>query len=98
MNVRVVCRPDQLEWILGKIARQLVRELNPWVQVSLGPEPDPLADINHYVWYNDFNGRTKRATIGITHIDSIRKFELVQEQLKSALAGICLSSKHMYDL
>ena len=98
MKVRLICRTDQLDWILGKIARQLARELEPLVQVSLGPEPDTSAHINHYVWYDDFHGGTERATIGITHINSLRKFELIQEQLKSALAGICLSSKHMRDL
>ena len=98
MKVHVVCRTSELDWILGKIARQLVRELEPMVQVSLGPKPDPSAHINHYVWYADFHGRTEPATIGITHIDSPGKFELIQEQLKSALAGVCLSSKHMEDL
>jgi hypothetical protein len=98
MKVHVVCRTDQLDWILGKIARQLVKELSHLVQVSLGSEPDGSAQINHYVWYDDFHGASSTATIGITHIDSIRKLELIQEQLKLAAAGICLSSNLMENL
>src|SRR5689334_13180206 len=98
MKVHVVCRTNELDWILGKIARQLVNELAPLMHVSLGSKPDTSADINHYVWYADFHGTTERATIGITHIDAPSKFELIREQLNSALAGICLSSGHMEDL
>lgn len=98
MNVRVICRQDQLGWILGKIATRLVTELETLVDVSLGTGPDSSADINHYVWYDDYDGRVETATIGITHIDSIRKFELIQSQLESARAGICLSRSHMEDL
>jgi hypothetical protein len=93
-----VCRTDQLDWILGKIARNLVRELSPLVSATLGPVPDPGADVNHYVWYDDFKGATPSATLGITHIDSVRKLTLVRAQLETALAGICLSSAHMADL
>lgn len=98
MKIRVVCRNDQLDWILGKLAKQLVAELNSLVQASLAPEPDIHADMNHYVWYDDFRCGHERATIGITHIDSVRKFQMIQKQLESALVGICLSSKHMHDL
>src|SRR5258708_23065219 len=73
-KVRVVCRTDELDWILGKIARQLVRELEPLVEVSLGPAADAAADMNHYVWYDDYRDGSERATIGITHIDSPGKF------------------------
>lgn len=98
MKVHVVCRTDQLDWILGKIARQLVRELEPLVEVSLGSAPAAGADMNHYVWYDDYRDGSERATIGITHIDSPGKFALIQEQLRSASAGICLSSDHMKNL
>jgi hypothetical protein len=98
MKVRIVCRTDQLDWILGKIARQLVRELEPLVDVSLGPLPDDAAQINHHVWYDDYRGGGAPATIGITHIDSIRKLEMVRDQLESALAGICMSRQQMTDL
>jgi hypothetical protein len=99
MRVRLVCNTGELDWILGKIAKKLMGELEPLVQeVSLKPEPDPRADINHYVWYSDFRADNQPATIGITHIDSFRKFELVQRQLDLALAAICLSRRHMEDL
>src|SRR6185503_17000006 len=98
MHVHVICRIDQRDWILGKIATRLVEELEPLVAVSLGDGPDQAADINHYVWYDDFACGSEAATIGITHIDSVQKFDLIASQLKVALAGICLSRSHMEDL
>jgi hypothetical protein len=97
VRVHVVCRADQMDWILGKIAQRLRRELEPLVPVSLGPEPDASADLNHFVWYDDYR-EGGPATIGITHIDSVRKLELVRAQLRTARAGICLSRQHRDDL
>lgn len=98
MRIHIVCRTDQLDWILGKITKKLVGELEPWAEVSVGPQPCKIAHVNHYVWYDDFRDYDQPSTIGITHIDSLQKFKIVKEQLSSALAGICLSSKHMEDL
>lgn len=93
-----MCRADQLDWILGKIATRLVEALQSLAAASLGPVADPAADLNHYVWYDDFRAGPGLATIGITHIDSERKLEQVGGQLRSARAGICMSRQHMEDL
>lgn len=87
-----------MNWIFGKIARRMTSELALLIPVTLGSTPDPSADLNHYVWYADYEPGTHRATIGITHVDSVGKLELIRTQLTTALAGICLSRSHMADL
>lgn len=98
MKVSIVCRDDQRDWILGKIATRLRDELAPQVAVSLGPEPDAGADLHHFVWYDDFRDGGRAATVGVTHIDSRPKLEKLRHQLRRAGAGVCMSRDHMEEL
>jgi hypothetical protein len=73
MKVRIVCYEDPDLWILGKFAKNLKINLQ-----KLGHDaeivnvPDPLADINHHIIFNDYNGKKNLVdTLMITHIDNI---------------------------
>ncbi|MDF2187457.1 hypothetical protein [Paraflavitalea sp. CAU 1676] len=101
MRVRIVSYEDINAWILGKFARRLREELlNLGVEADIGSEPDPKADINHHIIYLGYDEAKATAvdTLMITHIDDIRKLNLLTSQLKVAKAGICMSAPIMNEL
>jgi hypothetical protein len=93
MKVRIVCYEDPDLWILGKFAKNLKINLQ-----KLGHDaeivnvPDPLADINHHIIFNDYNGKKNLVdTLMITHIDNIDKLNKLKKDLSVASLGICMS-------
>lgn len=100
MRVRIVCYEDVDAWILGKFARRMNNELRALsVDSDIAKVPDPNADINHHIIYYDYDGRKNSIdTIMITHIDSIKKVNMLKKQLESAEMGICMSSETLHQL
>ncbi|MGV3504256.1 MAG: hypothetical protein ACO1O1_11140 [Adhaeribacter sp.] len=100
MKIRIVCYEDVDAWILGKFARRLQQEIAGLnFQVDIAKVPDPGADINHHIIYFGFEQKVSPVeTLMVTHIDDIRKLNLVRGQLRQADAGICMSESTMIEL
>lgn len=100
MRVRIVSTESLNSWILGKFAKKLEEELLRLnVLVDIG-EPDPNADINHYIIYisYNFNRQAENDTLMITHIDDMHKFNLLKSHMQYAKLGICMSRDTMMQL
>ena len=100
MRVRIICYENVHEWIVGKFARNLQKELSSLaVEAAIAQTPDPDAEINHHLIYSGFNGKSRSTdTLMITHVDSLQKFTLLKNQLKNAALGICMSADTMHKL
>ena len=95
LRIRIICMDES--WILGKFARKLEEELSRIGQdVDIADEEDPLADVNHYVFYGDlariYNRSTVRTSM-VTHIDCSVKKELIKFQTQNNVLCICMSSE-----
>lgn len=96
LRIRIICLDES--WIIGKFARKLEEELIRLGQeVDVADEEDPLADVNHYVFYGDLariykNCHTVRTSM-ITHIDCQTKKELIKFQAENGVFCICMSSE-----
>jgi len=95
MKIHIVCYEDFDAWILGKIARRLLQELRSMgMEVSLGKEQNPRADINHHIIYFDYlEQKATVETVMITHIDNEKELNKVRRQLidVGVEMGICMS-------
>lgn len=94
MRVRIISYEEVHAWILGKFALKLQEELlKLGVDVDIDNTIDPDADINHHIIYlgYDLKKSSKCDTLMITHIDHIKKLELLKDQLSVARLGICMS-------
>jgi glycosyltransferase involved in cell wall biosynthesis len=71
-----------------------LENLPQWgVSATIGSEPSEEADINHWSIYHVCKGiRKTPGTFFITHVDSFWRMEMVKTALKTADAGICMSS------
>ena len=100
MRVRIACYEDPHEWIIGKFALNLQKELSSLsVEADIARTPDPSAEINHHLIYVNYNGkRNSIDTLMITHVDSFPKFNALKSQLESAALGICMSTETMHKL
>lgn len=95
MRVRIVSYEDINAWILGKFARRLHEELlKLGVNVDIDDKIDPSADINHHIIYLGYDERQNHSSIDtlmVTHVDNLRKLDIVKRQLQVAKMGICMS-------
>lgn len=94
VRVRIVCGEPVHQWILGKFALRLEHYLKEsGVDVDIDYEPDPAADVNHYIIYIQYKGvETPGITTSmITHIDNSAKLNMLKDQLKKVDMGICMS-------
>jgi hypothetical protein len=100
MKVRIVCYEDVNAWILGKFALKMQENLyNFGIEVDIAKVSDKKADINHHIIYEDFNGiSSNNDTLMITHIDSNQKLSHLQNVIKFAKLGICMSKDTMLRL
>lgn len=101
MRVRIVSYEDINAWILGKFARRLCEELlKSGVNADIANVPDHTADINHHIIYlgYKYTDASPVDTLMITHIDDVRKLDLLKEQMHHAKAGICMSRSMMLEL
>lgn len=98
MRVQVILTAENASWIIGKIAERLVGELRLLgMDAVIGREPDPSADVNHWMSYATVSGRAGRvSTMFITHIDDPYKTAHLSALLESSVdAGLCMSRDMM---
>jgi hypothetical protein len=95
MKIRIISYEDLDAWICGKIARRLTDALTAQGhECTVGKTVDPDAEINHHVIYLNYPGHaTGVHTLMVTHIDDILKLNRLKTGLKTARAGICVSSE-----
>ena len=100
MKIHIVCYDDVHTWILGKFAIKMDENLHKLgIQSTISDKPDLNADINHHLIYTNYNGeKTTIDTVMITHIDRMSKFNMLQNQMKAAGLGICMSRETMVNL
>jgi hypothetical protein len=100
MKIRIICYEDPKEWVLGKFAVNLFKELKLYGHdVSLSGNPDPDADINHHIIYLGVKKiYPSLNTVMITHIDTKEKINLLKYQIKNGIIGICMSSQMLTKL
>lgn len=79
--------------ILSKFAHKLHDELEKvkGIEVSIGNVPEPSADINHHVNYAPYRHSSTINTLMVTHIDTPSKIKTLQDGIKTADMGICMS-------
>lgn len=95
LKIRIIYLNDG--WILGKFAKKLQEELSKLGQeVDIAEEEDPKADVNHYVFYGNLSQIYSKfdtvRTVMVTHVDSLRKKELIRFQTRNQVVDICMSS------
>lgn len=101
MRVRIVSYEDVNAWILGKFARKLNEELiKLGVKSDISNVADPEADFNHHIIYThcDESKLTFRDSLMITHVDEIKKVNLLKKQFDKVGLGICMSKATMNEL
>lgn len=96
LRIRIICKDES--WILGKFARKLQEELCRLGQsADIADEEDPLADVNHYVFYGDlktiYRNRYTVRTSMVTHVDCSLKKDLIKFQTLNHVTCICMSSE-----
>lgn len=94
MKCHLVLDPQSKGWVIEKMCRRLGAELEGLgCQVSIGDDPDPSADINHFMlfWWVP-EGPLPRSTVAITHIDDSHRLSLARAAVKKADMVICMSS------
>lgn len=95
LRIRIVCTDGS--WILGKFARKLQEELSRLGQeADIADEEDPVADVNHYVYYCDLvkirkSHHTVRTSM-VTHVDCSLKADMIKFQTQNQVLCICMSS------
>jgi len=100
MRICVVNYESTTSWILSSLATHLEQELRSLgSEVSIADHPDPTADVNYHIIYAQYSGRPSSIdTLMITHIDTAAKVSQLEQQLRTAAMGVCLSSDTMHKL
>jgi hypothetical protein len=100
LRVRIVLSPDNGSWIIEKMANRLAVLTGQFGCIAdVAPEPEPHADLNHWMSYAFANVTHATPTsMLITHLDDPYKVALVRGELSDGVGvGICLSS-HSRDM
>jgi glycosyltransferase involved in cell wall biosynthesis len=101
MKIHLV-NDDADGWVLGKITRSLRRELQAaGMDVTIGTDADPSAEINHHIIYYGYRSRTPTIeTVMVTHIDDERELDRIKRQLlvDGVEMGICMSFEAVHRL
>lgn len=95
LKIRIICTDGS--WILGKFARKLQEELTRLGQeADIAKEEDPMADVNHYVYYCDlakiYKSHNTVRTSMVTHVDCSLKVDMIKFQTQNQVTCICMSS------
>ncbi len=100
MKIAIICNDNQQSWIIGKFAEKLKENC-----LSLGHDceilnkPNESFDVNHHVYYRSYvECKNSLSTFMITHVDTNKKYIQLQESLKKADLGICMSLDTTNDL
>lgn len=90
-SVNLVCYQDS--WIYKKFADRMQQYMETsGIRVFRSEKAREDADINHHIPCLNFEPY-KNDTLMITHIDDLKKAELLRKQLKTARMGICMSKE-----
>lgn len=82
---------NDLGWIFEKFADRMKSTLEKNnVDVKISRQPCDDVDINHHIPYVAYAPK-KNDTLMITHVDNMKKVELLKKQLEAAGMGICMS-------
>jgi len=97
MKIHIVCYDDIHAWIIGKFAIKLNENLQKLrIQSDISDKPDLNSDINHHLIFNQYDGKKSTIdTIMITHIDNLSKLNMLEKQMETVRAGICMSRETM---
>lgn len=96
LKVNIVCADSG--WIFKKFADRMKSTLEKNnVEVTISSQPREDVDINHHIPYVAYAPK-KNDTLMITHVDNIRKIELLKKQLNVAGMGICMSKDTLAQL
>ena len=89
LSVNIVCSDSG--WIFKKFADRMksILEKNN-IDVKVSSQPCDDVDINHHIPYVAYSPK-KNDTLMITHVDNMKKVELLKKQLDIAGMGICMS-------
>lgn len=101
LKVRIVFAPQHSGWIIEKMARRLHQALlENGIESEVAPDPDPRADINHWMSFAFAQGCLGTInTMMITHVDDPYKVAWVRKQLGGPIRmGICMSPHAMTEL
>ena len=100
IKVRLVLKDEHRGWILEKFALRLAENLPNWgVEAVIAGQPSHDADVNHWIWYCDLDGKMcSRNTLFVTHVDRPAKLLLLKNRLKQADMAICMSRMTVEEL
>lgn len=97
-NLRVNIVNKEETWIFKKFADKMAQQLTEMgIEVSTSSDTRDDVDINHHIPYVTYQPYCND-TLMITHVDNIKKLELLKKQLKIAGMGICMSKDTMNKL
>ncbi len=94
MRINLVLPPSAQGGILEKFALRLQENaaaLGHSVQIM--DDPDPSAEINHWMIYHVVAGKPVNGSFLITHVDSVYRLQMIRRALKTTTLGICLSNE-----
>lgn len=93
LRVNIVNKEES--WILKKFADRMEQLLkNMGVEVFVSADTRDDVDINHHIPYVSYRPY-KNDTLMITHVDNLKKLEILKKQLEIAGMGICMSKDTM---
>lgn len=96
IKINIVCQDGG--WIFKKFAdRMLECLLTKKVDASISLDSRPDVDINHHIPYVAYKPY-KNDTLMITHVDNMKKIQLLKCQLQVAGMGVCMSKDTMNKL
>lgn len=94
-NLRVNIVNKEETWIFKKFADKMAEQLTEMgVEAIRSTDTRNDVDINHHIPYVTYQPYSND-TLMITHVDNMKKLELLKKQLKIAGMGICMSKDTM---
>lgn len=96
LSINIVCQDGG--WIFKKFADRMAEKLTyEDADVTVSPYIKNNVDINHHIPYAAYPP-CKNDTLMITHVDNLKKLEILKRQLAIAGMGICMSRDSMNKL
>ncbi|HWQ46664.1 MAG TPA: hypothetical protein VN376_07345 [Longilinea sp.] len=94
MRINLVLPPPTQGGILEKFAVRLQENTASFGHsAAISEDPDPSADINHWMIYHIVKGDHLPGSFLITHVDSVYRLQMICRAMDTTNIGICLSSE-----